>query len=182
MESTMSRNSRAMHKIDIKNRFIGDAWNRQKHYVTVDQEIVSENWVTVEREIIIENWATDDGWNRQRKLINELNREKRVIVDSWNHSFETWPGQVIGSRVRWGDPGQPKKKTEGWGDWARETWNRAIDALWILFFFFFFFWSMLSLSFSTLSWSDSSDCACKLCPSSIASIKWSPLPAHWEGF
>jgi hypothetical protein len=26
------------------------------------------------------------------------------------HSFETRPGQVIGSRVRWVDPDQPKKK------------------------------------------------------------------------
>ena len=26
------------------------------------------------------------------------------------HGFETRPGQVIGSRVRWVDPGQPKKK------------------------------------------------------------------------
>ena len=26
------------------------------------------------------------------------------------HGFETRPGQVIGSRVRWVDPGQPKKR------------------------------------------------------------------------
>jgi len=28
----------------------------------------------------------------------------------WVDRFETQPGQVIGSRVRWVDPGQPKKK------------------------------------------------------------------------
>ena len=37
---------------------MGDAWNRHKHYVTVE-------W-----EIIIENWVLDDAWNRQRKLIH----------------------------------------------------------------------------------------------------------------
>ena len=31
-------------------------------------------------------------------------------VKSCGHSFETRPGQVIGSRVRWIDSGQPKKK------------------------------------------------------------------------
>jgi hypothetical protein len=43
---------------------MGDAWNRHKHYVTTDAEIIGENWVTVDWEIIIENWVTDDAWNR----------------------------------------------------------------------------------------------------------------------
>jgi hypothetical protein len=29
---------------------------------------------------------------------------------AFNHSFKTRPGPVIGSRVRWVDPGQLKKK------------------------------------------------------------------------
>jgi hypothetical protein len=50
--------------IDFQNIVMGNAWNRQKQYVTADAEIVCENWVIVEQEIIIENWVTDDAWNR----------------------------------------------------------------------------------------------------------------------
>jgi hypothetical protein len=34
MESTASKNSRATHKTDSKNRFMCDAWNRQTHNAT----------------------------------------------------------------------------------------------------------------------------------------------------
>jgi hypothetical protein len=44
-----------MHDIDSQNIVMVDAWNHQKHYVTVDAEVVGEIWVTVERDIIIEN-------------------------------------------------------------------------------------------------------------------------------
>jgi len=97
-ESTASMNSRPTHDIDSQNIVMGDAWNRQKHYVTADAEVVGEIWVTLEREIIIENWVTDDAWNRQRKLIHGLEiingnwatldleniSEKWVTADVWN--------------------------------------------------------------------------------------------------
>jgi hypothetical protein len=41
-----------------------------------------------------------------------------------NHSFKTRPDPVIGSRVRWIDPGQPKKnlyKTSNWLQIYNET-------------------------------------------------------------
>jgi len=59
-----------MPHIDSKNIVMGVVWNRQKHYVIADAEIVGVNWVNVEREIIIENWVTDDAWNRHRKIIH----------------------------------------------------------------------------------------------------------------
>jgi len=64
-------NSRPTHDIASQNIVIVDTWNRQKHYVIPNVEIVGENWVTIEREIIIENWVTNDAWNQQRKLIHD---------------------------------------------------------------------------------------------------------------
>jgi len=91
-------NSQPTPDIDSQNIVRGDAWNRQKHYVNADAEVVGEIWVTLEREIIIENWVTDDAWNRQRKLIHGLEiinenwatldleniSEKWVTADVWN--------------------------------------------------------------------------------------------------
>jgi hypothetical protein len=57
-------NSWPTHDIDSQNIVRVDAWNHQKHYVTVDAEIIGENKVTVEQEFIIENWVTDDAWNQ----------------------------------------------------------------------------------------------------------------------
>jgi len=36
MESTASKNSRATHKTDSKNRFMFEEWNRQTHYGSAD--------------------------------------------------------------------------------------------------------------------------------------------------
>jgi len=40
--------------IDNKSRVMADAWNCQKHYVTTDLQILSENRVTVDHEIVNE--------------------------------------------------------------------------------------------------------------------------------
>jgi ribosomal protein S1 len=70
------------------------------------------------------NNGSNDGLNNMEKRPMEdekredyaaSNIEGNEITESDKHSFETRPGyrsgQVIGSRVRWVDPGQPKKKT-----------------------------------------------------------------------
>jgi hypothetical protein len=46
-------NSHPTPDIDSQNIVTGDIWNRPKHYVTADAEIVGENKVTIEQEIII---------------------------------------------------------------------------------------------------------------------------------
>jgi hypothetical protein len=90
MELTALMNSRPTPDIDSQNIVRGDAWNRQKHYVNANAEVVGENWVTVEREIIIENWVADDAWNRQRKLIHG-GRMKSVekIESSLTHGIDS---------------------------------------------------------------------------------------------
>ena len=48
---------------------------------------------------------------RLRKFISLLMEMCEWLEISWyGHNFETRPSQVIGSRVRWVDPGQPKKR------------------------------------------------------------------------
>jgi hypothetical protein len=63
--------------------------------------------------------AMESGEERVDWKRNEVKRGFGLLgglnLGSCDHSFETRPGhrpgQVIGSRVRWVDPGQPKKKT-----------------------------------------------------------------------
>jgi hypothetical protein len=43
MESTASINSQPTHEIESKIRVMVDAWNRNKHYVIADSQIIIEN-------------------------------------------------------------------------------------------------------------------------------------------
>ena len=54
MESTALMNSRSTRDINSQNIVMGDAWKRQKHYVTADTEIVGKNRVHVDLEIVNE--------------------------------------------------------------------------------------------------------------------------------
>jgi hypothetical protein len=82
MESTAHSNSRLTSEINIENRVIVDAWNRQWKLCPNRPEIISEKRVTVELEIATQVWVTADLWSRQRQRIHERRIKPIVKIDS----------------------------------------------------------------------------------------------------
>jgi hypothetical protein len=67
--------------IDNKSRVMADACKCQKHYVTTDLQIFSENRVTVDHEIVNEYWETALTNSGPTHQIDSKNKAK---VDAWN--------------------------------------------------------------------------------------------------
>jgi len=91
MESIASKNSRATHKTGNKNRFMFDAWNRQTQCecLCINRHRKLSHWRTRNH-----LWKLRHGWwmesteNTNSRLTDEINREKRVIVDAWNRQWK----------------------------------------------------------------------------------------------
>jgi len=64
MESTAHTNSRLTNEINIENRVIVDAWNRQWKLWHNRPEIISEKRVTIDLEIATQVRVTADVWSR----------------------------------------------------------------------------------------------------------------------
>jgi len=82
MESTARSNSRLTSEINIENRVIVDAWNRQWKLCHNRPEIISEKRVTVELEIATQVWVTANFWSRQRQRIHERRIKPIAKIDS----------------------------------------------------------------------------------------------------
>jgi len=92
MESTTSKNSRATHKTDRKNRFM--CWRMESSNTLCQCWSINRQRKLSHYRTRNHLWKLHHGWriestaNTNSRLTNEINRENRVIVDAWNRHYK----------------------------------------------------------------------------------------------
>jgi len=106
MESTASKNSRATHKTDRKNRFM--FWGMESSNTLCQCWSINRQRKLSHSRTRNHLWELSQGWrmeptaNTNSWLTNEIMRENRVMVDAWNRQWKLrhyWPEIVSEHRV-----------------------------------------------------------------------------------